>query len=508
MTNHTILKLSVALSALALTYPAMAEDAAPAAGEASASEQGIIVTARAGTKTETPPLEVPQPVTVISERTYLSQGAISISDTVKYAAGVTANPYGRDTRVDGFVIRGIDALQFRDGMRDIFSYYASITSDPYNFSQVEIVRGPASVLFGQGSIGGLVNLVSKTPTFQTGGEASIVYGSYDRKEAMGDVNVALSDTLAVRAVGRVRDADTYVDHVRDDRVMFAPSIRWQPTPDTDLVLQGLYQKDKSGSTSQFLPVVGTFRPNPANGERLDPFLFVGKPGWDRYDGRTLQAGGSLTQRFGDNVQLNIKARYIDSDVTYFTHYANSYANPTNPYLDPAGRTIGLLSQGSYARMNVFSTDNNLLFNFNTGADIEHKLLVGLDYSWNKVSKREGFGSELIDIYDIDYDALTIPAISPDWAAVSQKQLGIYVQDQIRFWDRVSVVLGARRDRVTTSGTAVKDKATTFRAGIIGEVGAGFSPFFSYTESFLPIAMTVDGGSPARPQRGTQYEVGF
>ncbi|WP_176502291.1 TonB-dependent siderophore receptor [Novosphingobium sp. Chol11] len=508
MTNHTILKLSVALSALALTCPAMAEDAAPAAGEASASEQGIIVTARAGTKTETPPLEVPQPVTVISERTYLSQGAISISDTVKYAAGVTANAYGRDTRVDNFVIRGIDALQFRDGMRDIFSYYASITSDPYNFSQVEIVRGPASVLFGQGSIGGLVNLVSKTPTFQTGGEASIVYGSYDRKEAMGDVNVALSDTLAVRAVGRVRDADTYVDHVRDDRVMFAPSVRWQPTPDTDLVLQGLYQKDKSGSTSQFLPVVGTFRPNPNNGERLDPFLFVGKPGWDRYDGRTLQGGGSLTQRFGDNVQLNVKARYIDSDVTYFTHYADSYTNPTNPYLDPAGRTMTLLSDGSYARMNVFSTDNNLLFNFNTGADIEHKLLVGLDYSWNKVSKRAGGGSDIIDIYDIDYDALTIPAISPDWAAVSQKQLGIYVQDQIRFWDRVSVVLGARRDRVTTSGTAVKDKATTFRAGIIGELGAGFSPFFSYTESFLPIAMTVDGGSPARPQRGTQYEVGF
>ena len=350
MKNRTILKLSVALSAFALAHPAMAQDAPPA-DDTTPSEEGIIVTARAGTKTETPPLEVPQPVTVISERTYLSQGAVSISDTVKYAAGVTANPYGRDTRVDSFIIRGIPAFQFRDGMRDIFSYYASITSDPYNFQQVEIVRGPASVLFGQGQIGGLVNLVSKTPTFQTGGEVSLVYGSYDRKEAMGDVNVALSDTLAVRAVGRVRDADTYVDHVRDDRVFFAPSIRWQPTPDTDLVLQGLYQKDKSGSTSQFLPVVGTFRPNPNNGESLDPFLFVGKPGWDRYNGRTLQGGGSLTQRFGDNVQLNVKARYIDSDVEYFTHYADSYSNPTDPFLPYApygtyGRTIGLFADAS------------------------------------------------------------------------------------------------------------------------------------------------------------------
>ena len=529
MTNRTILKLSAALCALALTHPAMAQDTAPAAAadEASASEQGIIVTARAGTKTETPPLEVPQPVTVISDRTYLSQGAISISDTVRYAAGVTANAYGRDTRVDSFVIRGIDALQFRDGMRDIFSYYASITSDPYNFSQVEIVRGPASVLFGQGSIGGLVNLVSKAPTFQTGGEMSLVYGSHDRKEALGDVNVALSDTLAVRAVGRVRDADTYIDNVRDDRVMFAPSVRWQPTPDTDLVLQGLYQKDKSGSTSQFLPIVGTFRPNPNNAERLDPFLFVGKPGWDRYDGRTLQGGGSLTQRFGDKVQLNLKARYIDSDVQYFTHYADSYTNPTDPFLPYApygtyGRTIGLIADASDARMNVFSTDNNLQFKFNTGANIEHKLLVGVDYSWNRVGRRAaatpGFydadgnftldNVEKIDIYDIDYNALQTYYPSGPFAYASQKQLGIYVQDQIRFWDRVSVVLGARRDRVTTSGTAVKDKATTFRAGIIGDLGAGFSPFFSYTESFLPIAMTVDGGGPARPQRGTQYEVGM
>ena len=527
MKNRTILKLSVALSAFALAHPAMAQDAPPA-DDTAPSEQGIIVTARAGTKTETPPLEVPQPVTVISERTYLSQGAVSISDTVKYAAGVTANPYGRDTRVDSFIIRGIPAFQFRDGMRDIFSYYASITSDPYNFQQVEIVRGPASVLFGQGQIGGLVNLVSKTPTFQTGGEVSLVYGSYDRKEAMGDVNVALSDTLAVRAVGRVRDADTYVDHVRDDRVLFAPSIRWQPTPDTDLVLQGLYQKDKSGSTSQFLPVVGTFRPNPATGEKLDPFLFVGKPGWDRYNGRTLQGGGSLKQRFGDNVELNVKARYIDSDVEYFTHYADSYSNPTDPFLPYApygtyGRTIGLFADASDARMNVFSTDNNLQIKFNTGANIEHKLLVGVDYSWNKVGKRyaaipgitydvngvPNFDAiEKIDIYDIDYDALQTYNPTGPFAYASQKQLGVYVQDQIRFWDRVSVVLGARRDRVTTSGTAVKDKATTFRAGIIGEVGAGFSPFFSYTESFLPIAMTVDGGNPAKPQRGTQYEVGF
>jgi len=504
---------TVTLGWLLTAHWAWAADAAASElADVEAARDDIVVTANridrfADTKTETPLIETPQPITVVTDEQFLSQGAINISDTVRYAAGITANPYGRDTRVDGFVVRGIDALQFRDGMRDIFSYYASITSDPYNFSRVEIVRGPASVLFGQGSIGGLVNLVSKTPDFATRGEISAVYGSYDRKELLGDLNLALHDTFAIRAVGRVRDAGTYVDHVPDDRVLFAPSIRWQPTPDTDITLLGVYQEDDGGSTSQFLPIIGSFRPNVDN-PRLPRFLFVGKPGWDRYDGRSLQGGGSITQRFGDNVSVNLKARYIDSDLAYFTHYTDSYTSPTNPYLDDARRQIGLYGDGSIARMNVFSTDNNVQFKFHTGAGIEHTLLVGIDYSWNEVRKRGGFGYEIVDLYDIDHDALTIPPLDQYATRESQKQLGVYVQDQIRFFDRVSVVLGARRDRLRTDGAPdTIDKATTFRAGIIGEIGAGLSPFFSYTESFQPIAGMNSSGGAFHPQTGTQYEAG-
>ena len=509
-------KLSLAARLALLATTALLPIAAHATDDAVASDDDLIVVSatNAGVKTETPLVQIPQPLTIITAETYRAQGAISISDTLKYAAGVLANPYGRDTRVDGGSIRGLNALQFRDGMRDIFSFYASITSDPYNFERVEIVRGPASVLFGQGSIGGLINLVSKTPTFTTGGEASIVIGSYDRKEALADINVALSDTLAIRAVGRVRDSGTYVDHVPDDRILFAPSLRWQPTPDTDIVLTGLYQEDDSGSTSQFLPIVGTFRPNLANpAGSLGPYTFVGKPGFDRYDGRSLQGMASVTHRFSDNIRLSVKARYIDSDLNYNTHYADSYRNPTDPFAvyGTNGRTIGLYAEANDARTNVFSTDNNLQIDFNTGENIGHKLLVGIDYSWNRVGKRAAFGVEIIDLYNIDRDALLTYDPTGPFARDSQKQIGIYVQDQIRFYDRVSVVLGARRDRVTGS-SGQKDNATTFRAGIIGELVAGISPFFSYTESFLPLAgsNTVAGGgagAPFKPQTGTQYEVG-
>lgn len=480
---------------------------------------GARQTSSAGTKTDTPLIETPQPISIITDDVYLSQGSLSISDTLRYVAGVQANPYGSDSRVDGGFIRGIDPLQFRDGMRDIFSYYASIRADPYNFSQVEVVRGPASVLFGSGSIGGLINLVSKVPQFETGGEVAIRYGSFDRKEVLADLTGPITEGLAGRIVARVRDADTQTDNVPDDRVMLAPSLRWQPGVDTTVTLIGLYQEDDGGSTSQFLPNVGTIYANP-NG-KLPNNTFIGKPGWDRYDGRLLQGTGSIEHRFNDSVKLSLKARYIDSDLTYFTHYPNSYSNPANPYLDADQRVIGLYADGSYARMNVFSTDNNLRFDFDTGENIRHVLLAGIDYSWNRVRKTGAFALETIDIYDIDYNALSdfgggLPSAAyPGFLGASsedtsQKQLGIYVQDQIRLWDRVSIVLGGRRDHVRTQAAgaaAIKANATSLRAGIIGELVEGVSPFASYTESFDPISGTASDGNPFKPKRGRQYEGG-
>ncbi|WP_374410904.1 TonB-dependent siderophore receptor [Novosphingobium colocasiae] len=515
---------AAAVAYLAVLVPASQAEEAEGAAETAARSTIIVTGARqtnaSGTKTDTPVLETPQPVTVITADTYLAQGAVSISDTLNYVAGVQSNPYGSDSRVDGGFIRGINPIQFRDGMHDIYSYYASIRSDPYNFSRVEVVRGPASVLFGSGSIGGLLNMVSKDPQFKNRGEFSLRYGTFDRKEVLADVNTVLTDGLAGRIVARVRDAGTQTDHVPDDRVMIAPSLRWQPTPDTDVELLGLYQEDDSGSTAQFLPNVGTILPNP-NG-KLANSLFIGKPGWDRYDGRLLQGTGTVSHRFSEAVRINLKARYIDSDLTYLTHYPDSYGNPANPYIDPDQRVIGLYADGSIARMEIFTTDNNIQFDFHTGDRISHKLLAGIDYSWNRVRKTGGYGYEFIDIYNIDYDALSdygggIPTASDpnfiggSYEDTAQKQLGVYVQDQVRLYDRVSIVVGARRDHVSTRDTAgavVKDNATTFRAGIIGDVLPFLSPFFSYTQSFEPISGTASDGNPFKPKRGRQFEGGI
>ena len=507
------------LCATALVPAAALADDSTSAAEIAELQRVIVVTgareeATTSTKTDTPVIETPQPITVIDDELYLAQGAVSVGDTLRYVSGVTANPYGPDSRVDGAFVRGINALQFRDGMRDIFSFYASIRADPYNFDQVELVRGPASVLFGQGALGGIVNLVSKRPEFETSGEISLRYGSFDRKETLLDVTGPLSDDVAGRIVARVRDANTQTDFVPDDRVMVAPSLSFQFGPETELTLIGLYQEDDGGSTSQFLPLVGTILPNP-NGQ-LPNDLFVGKPGWDRYDGRLLQGTALFAHRFGDTARLNLKARYIDSDLTYFTHYPNNYSNPANPFLDADQRIIGLYVDGSLARMEIFSTDNNVQVDFNTGDAIEHTLLAGIDYSFNRVRKTGGFAYEVIDIYDIDDDALSdygggLPTPTYEAENTRQDQVGVYVQDQVRFFDRVSLVLGARRD--WTSGRSFAgprryDAATTYRAGLIAEIAPGVSPFVSYTESFEPIAGTDSQGAAFIPKSGRQYEAGI
>lgn len=534
------------ITPLLLACTALVSAPALAADEAGGADR-IIVTAQslqsgAATKTDTPALEVPQPVTVIPDEVFEAQGAISIGDTLNYVAGVQSNPYGPDSRVDGGFVRGINALQFRDGMRDVFSYYATIRADPYNFSSVQVLRGPSSVLFGAGSLGGIINLNSKLPEFMSAGEISLRYGSYDRKEVLADVTGPITDTLAGRLVARVRDSGTQTDFVPDDRILFAPSLTWAPTTNTSVTLLGLYQEDDGGSTSQFLPLVGTILPNP-NG-KLENDLFIGKPGWDRYDGRLLQGTALVEHRFSDAARINLKARYIDSDLTYLSHYPNSYCNPTNPYVlldpvtgrppvdpvtgntildsetgcplaDPEQRTIGLYTDGTIARMEIFSSDNNVQLEFNTGEAIEHTLLAGVDYTWNHVRKVGSFAEEYIDIYDIDYHAISdwgggLPQPQYDAEDVEQEQLGFYLQDQIRLWDRVSVVLGARRDYVNSKSFGVKavdSAATTFRAGIIGEILPSVSPFVSYTESFEPISGIDSAGNPFVPKAGRQWEAG-
>jgi iron complex outermembrane receptor protein len=495
--------------ALLLALPAAAATTGASDGQ---REEVVVIAKRAvtATKTDTKLTETPQAISVVTAAQFTDRGAVNFQDTLRYSAGVRAESYGLDTRFDGEFVRGFDPVQYLDGMMRLFGYNLIPRADIYTLERVEVLRGPSSVLYGQGSVAGLINLVSKRPTFGAPtGEIAVQYGTYNRKQLQFDVSGALNDagTLAGRLTGLVRDSDMQTDHVPDDRKMLSPSLSWRPDDDTEITFIGLFQKDKTASSQQFLPVVATL--DAAPGRRLPDNRFLGEPDVDRLESQQTAGTLLLNHRFTDAVTLNSRVRYMNARTDFYEIYPDVYSNPDNPFIDANRRVLDRFIYYTKPRVRALTTDNNLQFDFVTGA-FTHKLLAGVDYL--RFRQESSGASDLttpIDAYDPVYGNYTVPDASDD-PDQRQSQLGFYLQDQIRYAERVSLVLGARRDRATSDveGSPQQvDHATTYRAGIIVDAGAGFSPYFSYSQSFLPVAGLDFYNQPFKPERGRQYEAG-
>lgn len=472
----------------------------------------VLVTATrasTATKTDTALVETPQAISVVTAAQVADRGAQTMQEALRYTAGVVSEAYGLDTRQDQPVVRGFYATQYRDGMRTLFGYSLIPRAEVFTLERTELLRGPSSVLYGQGSTGGVVNMVSKRPQTEAGGEVAVQIGSHDRKQFQIDVTGPLgSDALSGRIVALARDSGMQTREISDDRFVFAPSLTWRPTDATSFTLLGLYQKDKTASSQQFLPVVATLKAPP--GKRMDDRTFLGEPGFDKLD--TDQAGLTLLteHRFTPSLKFTSGLRYVEASAAFNEIYPDVYSNPADPFVDAAKRRVGRSAYAIESDTSTFTTDNNLAWDVATGP-LSHKLLVGIDYLNYREKQKTGFGAVAdIDIYAPVYGNFIAPTLS-DLPTLKQNQVGVYLQDQIRFADRVSVVLGARRDRAESqvgSAEAQVDYATTWRAGVIVDVGFGLSPYVSYTESFLPVAGLDFYGDAFKPQQGEQYEAGI
>ncbi|MEZ0472388.1 TonB-dependent siderophore receptor [Luteimonas salinilitoris] len=494
--------LAVSLSLAATMPAAWAQDAATLDTVTVVAER-----ATTATKTETALTETPQAISVVSSDLFRERGALNLQDTLRYSAGVTAEAFGLDTRADVSTVRGLDPVQYLDGMRQLFNYSPIARPEVYTLDRVEVLRGPSSVLYGAGGNGGIINAISKRPQFLPAGELALQYGSFDRKQVQLDVTGPLNDddTLAGRVVAVARDSGMQTDRLPDDRLLLSPSLTWRPGDRTEVTLIGLFQRDETGSSQQFLPVVSTLQ---ASGpRRLDVSTFLGDEDYDRLDARQNAATLLVEHRLNDTTTLRSSSRYVDARTTFQQIFPDVYATPSNPF-----NADGLVERDAYAikpHIRIFTTDNNAEYAFDTGA-FSHRLLVGLDYSEFRQSSHSAFGR--ITPIDI-YDPVSTGVVAPEYVRDPDQrntQVGLYLQDQIRYADRVSLVLGLRRDRArsTTEGSDTQtDEATTFKVGVIGEVAAGWSPYVSYSESFLPVAGLDFYGDAFKPVRGSQYEAG-
>jgi iron complex outermembrane receptor protein len=475
----------------------------------------IIVTATratTGTKTDTAIIDTPQSIGVVTSAQVEARGAIGLQEALRYSAGVRTEPNGSDFRFDYVTARGgFNAARYVDGMRTPDSSFAPRT-EIYNLERIEVLRGPSSVLYGQGAAGGILNSITKRPDFKRKGEISIEYGSFNRKQIQGDITGALNaeGTIAARLVAVYRDANNQVDFGKDDRIMVAPSLRFRPDDRTDIVIEGLYQRDRAASIASFLPLAATLQAPP--GRELPWGAYLGEPSHNFYNSE--QASGTLLvmHRFSDAITYTGAVRYSHSTAHNGDIEPSVWDGLVNPFLDADNRVIGRYRYDSRGTADMVTTDNTLRFDFETGP-FRHKFLVGVDYLRSRIDSATIYTDAApIDIHTPAYSPTNVPTadFENDPRAVDT-QLGFYVQDQIDYRDLATVVLGVRRDRAVNEvagNPRQVDKATSFRAGLVLHPITGLSPYVSYSESFLPTIGRDFYDKPFVPQRGTQYEIGI
>lgn len=483
------------------------------------------------TKTDTPLREVPQSVTVIERREMDLRGVRNLNEATRYTAGVLPESQGIDNRVDDLYIRGFDAGSFGanvmlDGLRapsDSSLSWNRTSFNTWNLERVEVLKGPSSVLYGQLAPGGMVNQVSKLPTL---GEEQVVQLQVDghgRRQTAFDLGGANGDENVLwRLVGLYGDGATQIRHTDHEQWFIAPSATiYFNDHATRLTLHGLYQKDRGGSTFQFLPYQGTVVP--AAEGYIKNTTFLGEPDWNTYNRDIWTAGWQLEHQFNNAWKFSQNARYTHVDSLYRATVGNGVrgAALTNLNTLIGGRILNRRAVQGEGDSDAQTIDTRIEGKFGTGP-LTHTMIAGFDWQktdWTFLRQAATVSPAVIaiNVYDPVYSHYDFePTLAKQMSTrETDSQYGVYLQDQIAL-DRWRFTLGGRQDwtrmdslnRLTGVRQVTRDEAFTGRAGVTYLFDNGLAPYFSYSESFQPTGGTTRAGNAFKPTTGTQWEAGL
>lgn len=465
------------------------------------------------TKTDTPLIETPQSVSVIGAEEIENRRADALVDALNYTAGAIRTD-AQDRTTDTFNLRGFDmnpqsGSYYRDGTKYTVNKYNG-RQELYGLERVEVLKGASSVLYGTAAPGGIINTVSKRPTTVALREVNAELGSFGRKQISADFSGALTDggTWSYRLIALKRSSDSYVDFVPDDRTYLAPALKWQPDAATSFTLLSEYQRDHTAFAYGF-PAEGTVLPNP-NGV-ISRARFPGEPGHDRFDLTKYSIGYLFEHAFSDQLQLRHSLRYFKAD--------NIFDHTWIWGLDADNRTT--LERGAQDRTDrsaAVTTDTSLQYKWTSGS-IVHTSIAGFDVtSQRHESERYNRTIQSLDLYSPAYGGLLgEPAVNSSSWKSKTRQLGLYVQDQLKIADRWIVLLGGRQDWVrydekeffSRDVTADNEKSSAFtgRAGLVYLAANGLAPYASFSQSFVPQSGSSRFGNRFKPTRGEQWELG-
>ncbi len=466
---------------------------------------------RVGTKTDASILETPQSISVVSREQMDARGVTTVEQALRYTPSVSV-PYGYDPRYDWVSLRGFDSKSstFVNGLLMSRGTYGMMRPDTYLLERVEVLRGPASVLYGQSEPGGVINLVSKRAPDKPLHQVSVRAGSDELAELAADFGGPLDDqgTLAYRVTMLGNDMNGQVDKTDNQRQAFAPTLTWRPNDDTELTVLATYQKDDGNFafSRAFAPeLMQAFRLK----DNRDPDFYEGDPNFNKFERTHASLGYELSHRLNDVWSLRQNVRYENMNYDY------RYLNNIGVRFD--GRTLTRSSNVKDEQFGAWSMDNQAEAIFDTGP-VSHDLLLGVD--WRRLDNHEisrlGTGPTL-DLYNPQYGLdVPLPAKDSD-NDILRRQTGFYAQDQIKFDEHWNLLLGGRYDiakgnttnNLNGSRVSRDDEAFTGRVGLVYVADNGLAPYVSYSESFNPTTATDPvTNQPFEPETGKQYEAGI
>jgi iron complex outermembrane receptor protein len=484
--------------------------------------QGVVAEkTRTGMKTATDIKEIPQSVSVVGREEIDEQGAQKADEALRYTAGVFAQPFGPDSDTNWLFIRGFQATAtgvYMDGLQ-LFSYgFGGFFVDTFGLERIEVLKGPASVLYGGSNPGGIVNYVSKRPTFER--QRYIETGVNDAGNAyLGfDVGDVANDSVSWRVNGRIAGGDTYSDYQDGWRGFISPSITWQPDEQTRLTILANYSHiDENHGGGSFLPYFGTVQDYVVGGVnygRIRPDFNPTDTDIDLYDRQQGALGYEFEHTFDNEWTVRSNARFAAADIQEVSVYPSGWVSGTP--------TLNLIDFGHDSRVSTFLADNQIEGKFETGP-VGHTLLAGLDYKYYNIDQVQASTFGLTQINPFTGEVTGTPGTRAAYLDqdLTQKQIGLYVQDQLRFADGWLVTLNGRYDWVRTEadnrpnayGTpddfTKNDGAPSGRLGLAYEFENGLTPYVSAATFFNPIFDTDPvTRAPFDPEDGVQYEAGI
>ena len=460
------------------------------------------------TKTNTPLIDIPQSISVVTREAIKDQNILSMSDAVRYVPGMGISQ-GEGNR-DALVFRGNRSTGdfFVDGIRDDVQYYRDI----YNIERVEVLKGPNGMIFGRGGSGGVINRVVKEASWSPIQEITAQAGSFNAKRVALDVGQGINEVAAVRLNAMYENSGSFRDGVDLKRYGVNPTVTIMPTNNTKVVLNAEYFKDERVADRG----IPSFQGRPLN---TNVSTFFGDPNRSLSDSELKAVNALIEHKFDNEVTIRNRTRYATQD----KFYQNVYPNAVNA----AGTGVDINAYNDTTQRNTFFNQTDLLFSLNTG-EVKHDLVVGLEIGHQEtdnVRQTGTFNNTTATFVNVPTsNPITTAPISFTTLATNNhsvmKQTSLYAQDQIKLLPQLQAILGLRYDRYevdfrnnkTALDINTSDNFLSPRVGLVYKPIETVSIYTSYSLAYVPRAgeqltsLTVTNKA-LEPEKFKNVEVG-